>query len=268
MSFSYDEISHYSDPSYNQALFNCSLHNSQHSELLLQRSTDNCHETCSDIHLHLPADFKSELDVDLKVLKRDLIKAAPTPEGVGNAPLCDEIAINTSLQSSQNDSSSLLLPEGNLVSLQGQVMAVHNLNHYSLDANSSNENCHVVQQLRFSRRVTWSMCIHVLTDHHIVIDSSAPHFIQYSNITCDTLTNDSINQVKIFGGLSEHAYPTGFGPGVIATFHRILELGYAILNLVFFFLCSNLPYIVLLLFNILRFDTTFTPYPFYIMMFG
>lgn len=35
--------------------------------------------------------------------------------------------------------------------------------------------------------------------------------------------------MTIFGSLNKHAFPTGFGPGTYATFHRILELGYAVL---------------------------------------
>ncbi|RVW50495.1 CST complex subunit CTC1 [Vitis vinifera] len=158
LSFSYDEIFHYTDPSFDPALVTCPLHNSQQTELLLQRSTDNCHEMCSDIHLHLPADLKNELEVDFTVLEKR----------------------------SDQDSSKT-----GRVSLQGQVLAVHNLNHTSLDARLSNENYGDVRQLRLSRGVTWSTCIHVLMDHHIV---------------------------SIFGGLSEHAYPTGFGPGVVADF--------------------------------------------------
>lgn len=47
----------------------------------------------------------------------------------------------------------------------------------------------------------------------------------------------------IFGALGRHMYPAGFGPGVNATFHRILVLGYALfsvfmLSLYLFFLSS------------------------------
>lgn len=59
----------------------------------------------------------------------------------------------------------------------------------------------------------------------------------------------SIIQVSIFGGLSEHAYPTGFGSGVVATFHRILELGYAILKIGSCFSLCALDFEVLLQFT-------------------
>ena len=191
LSFSYDEVFHYTDPSYDPAVVTCSLRYSQQTELLPQRrSTDTCHEMCSDIHLHLPADLKSELDMDLKVLEKDLIKTAPTPEEDANVPLCTGMAMTASMQSFQADDSAFLLPEGNLVSLQGQVLAIHNLNHTSLDTHSSHEDCGAVRQLRLSRGVPWSMCIQVWMDHHIVINHSVPQFTEYSKITCDNLTDD------------------------------------------------------------------------------
>lgn len=35
--------------------------------------------------------------------------------------------------------------------------------------------------------------------------------------------------MKIFGSQNELTFPIGFGPGTYATFHRVLELGYAVL---------------------------------------
>ena len=35
----------------------------------------------------------------------------------------------------------------------------------------------------------------------------------------------NVEQVKIVGSLSKHIFPPGLGPGVDATFHRVLELG-------------------------------------------
>lgn len=173
LSFSYDEVFHHTVLSYDPELVTCSLHSSQQTELLLQRSSNTCHGMCSDIHLHLPADSKSELDVDLKVLEKDLIKTAPTVEDVANVLLCTETVMTVSMQSLQTDGSAFLLPEGNLVSLHGQVLAVHNLNHGSLGTHSSHED-YGDRQFKLSRRVTQFMCIHVLIDHHIVINYSAP----------------------------------------------------------------------------------------------
>lgn len=83
----------------------------------------------------------------------------------------NEGPINASEQTSANVSDSLL-PEGNLITLRGDVVAV-------CDNGGS-------------------LCIHVMKDHRLV---------------------------KICDGESKHAYPIGFGPGVNATFYRILVLG-------------------------------------------
>lgn len=34
--------------------------------------------------------------------------------------------------------------------------------------------------------------------------------------------------MRVVGSLGKHVFPPGLGPGVDATFHRVLELGYAI----------------------------------------
>jgi len=34
--------------------------------------------------------------------------------------------------------------------------------------------------------------------------------------------------VNIFGSVNKHTFPTGFGPGVTAVFHRILYARYAL----------------------------------------
>ncbi|XP_076912628.1 CST complex subunit CTC1-like [Bidens hawaiensis] len=79
------------------------------------------------------------------------------------------------------------LPTGSLLFVQGRVMAVHTSGQSRPLARA---------HPRIGHRVTTtSLCIHVLVDH---------------------------NMVKIYSSLSEHSYPTGFGPGVKANFHRVL----------------------------------------------
>lgn len=39
--------------------------------------------------------------------------------------------------------------------------------------------------------------------------------------------------MKIRGTVTKHAYPIGFGPGVHATFHRVLMTGYGILEMIY-----------------------------------
>ncbi|KAM7517103.1 hypothetical protein LguiA_006686 [Lonicera macranthoides] len=91
----------------------------------------------------------------------------------------------------ESSTSDYRLPEGNLIPLNGFVVAVHGSNKSSLAAHLNSESCYGdVHQPKLFQGVTSSVCIHVL--------------------------------VRIFGSLSKNAYPTGFGPGVNATFHRIL----------------------------------------------
>ncbi|KAL5777858.1 hypothetical protein ACOSP7_010784 [Xanthoceras sorbifolium] len=140
--------------------------------------------TCSDVHLHLSCDAMDILKVNLKELE-DLYKPSVCPEGTLN-------------MSSDLHDSSCLFPEGNLISLRGDVVAVHGLEHSSDNVFVSCKSLGDVLQLRSFQEEANRFCIHILVDHQ---------------------------PVRVFGSLSEHVYLIGFGPGVNATFHRILEMG-------------------------------------------
>ncbi|KAF5792386.1 putative CST complex subunit CTC1 protein [Helianthus annuus] len=125
-----------------------------------------------DIYLHLSPDHLSFFEVKLRELKQDLIIQPINSIKVTSAP-------------TQSGAFGVNLPTGNLLSVQGRVMAVHRSDQIRPFTRA---------HPRIVPRVS-SVCIHVLVDRNIV---------------------------KISSSLSEHSYPTGFGPGVKANFHRVL----------------------------------------------
>ncbi|XP_056167763.1 CST complex subunit CTC1 isoform X2 [Syzygium oleosum] len=92
-----------------------------------------------------------------------------------------------------------LFPDGDLVSINGDVVAIQRFESTSCNLFPSHENLLTSsQQSRDFIGDTSSIRVHVLTGN---------------------------GTVQIFGSLRNHAYPIGFGPGVNATFCRILKLG-------------------------------------------
>ncbi|KAL8130893.1 CST complex subunit CTC1 [Apium graveolens] len=92
-----------------------------------------------------------------------------------------------SVQSLQTPNLDVFLPKGKLISLHGHVVGFHSTKSIIGDYAPN-----------FNMGITQSACIHVLVKNHMV---------------------------KVFGNLSKHALPVGFGAGVNATFHRILITG-------------------------------------------
>ncbi|BBG94975.1 conserved telomere maintenance component 1 [Prunus dulcis] len=126
-------------------------------------------------------------------LEEGLIKPVVTAEGIPKISSCISLAMTAPLLSLDSNG---LFPEGNLLSLCGHVIAVHSVEDNSVNPYLNCQNVGDPLQWRFLQRAK-SSCIHVLVDHHIV---------------------------RLSGSLSGHAFPVGFGPGVDATFHRVLEL--------------------------------------------
>ncbi|KAM1133584.1 hypothetical protein ACFX19_043527 [Malus domestica] len=138
----------------------------------------------SDISLCLPENAIGFGEVILTELEEGLIKPVVTREEVLMTPPLLSLDLNC------------LFPQGNLSSLCGQVVAVHSVEENSVDSFLNYQNIGDPLQLRLLQRDT-SSCIHVLVDHQIV---------------------------RLSGSWSKHSFPVGFGPGVDATFHRVLEL--------------------------------------------
>ncbi|PSS31397.1 CST complex subunit like [Actinidia chinensis var. chinensis] len=166
----------------NEAISDCS----QQNELPPVRLNVDCPEIHPDIYIHLSTDVASFLKEELMAAVEGLLKPYVSLEEVTDT-CCNGTMMTGSVQSSGTSEPEFNLPEGNLISFHGHVLTVHstNLRHKSpIDV-------HWAKIFQVTNRV----CIHVLVDQHIV---------------------------RIFGALSKHAYPIGFGPGIHATFHRIL----------------------------------------------
>ncbi|GAU16874.1 hypothetical protein TSUD_368230, partial [Trifolium subterraneum] len=92
-------------------------------------------------------------------------------------------------------SSNCLFPEGKLISLKGNVVDIHDFTS-SLCNSCSSESSFDVLQMKGLVGTRRSFCIHASVDNNIV---------------------------NIYDSISKDTFPTGFGPGVTATFHRILD---------------------------------------------
>lgn len=93
----------------------------------------------------------------MRVLEDGLVKPIVPPKEITNDYL-----------SMVSTDCSCLFPEGNLSSLQGQVVSFYSMDHSSIDAHLSCESLGDILQTRFFQGVIRSFCIHVLVDHHIV----------------------------------------------------------------------------------------------------
>ncbi|XP_044475168.1 CST complex subunit CTC1 isoform X4 [Mangifera indica] len=202
LTYSSDEVlmnnksSHDPSPKYS-SFSSCKALAGDQIDFLLQRVAACSLGCCSDVHLHLSANAIDMLKLNLKKLEQDFIKPAVRSEEASNISPCSWNTVNMSVPLSIPTDSNCLFPEGNLVSLQGDVIALHAFDDNYDDVFVSCEELGDAFQLRFSQELP-SSCIHVLVDHQLV---------------------------KVFGTLNEHVYLSGFGAGVNATFHRILEVG-------------------------------------------
>ncbi|XP_042495494.1 CST complex subunit CTC1 [Macadamia integrifolia] len=168
------------------------------NELIFQRSASQNSISCSDVHLHLSADAMKHLKLCTAAVE-GLVSPIMAPAEAVKFSAFIMTNMTVPVPSGTPDHSSKL-PEGDLISLHGNVLAVHNLDCSSLCAQKllGCEAMGDVHQLWFFQGTSDSICIHILEG-------------------CD--------MVKIRGTLWKHACPIGLGPGVTATFHRVLVLG-------------------------------------------
>ncbi|CAK7347604.1 unnamed protein product [Dovyalis caffra] len=167
-------------------------------ELLLKRSTGNSPECFSDVLLHLSADMMHLLALELSKMKEGFMPVVMSGDAFNGSPhiLTKISASNMPFASS---CSSCLSPEGNLVSVLGNVVTFHRLDSNLANAHSSCDTVSDIPHMGCFQRIPSSYCIHVLVGKQMV---------------------------RIFGSLRKHAYAVGFGAGVNATFHRVLKLSY------------------------------------------
>ncbi|KAG2396924.1 CST complex subunit [Vigna angularis] len=143
---------------------------SSNHQKLLPRSNSEPSSVSSDVCLYLPISLADVFEDNVLGLQR--------------------IDLNLVLELRSNS----LFPEGNLMSLEGNVIEIHKTGSGFFSSCSSGANVDSLQ-LKGLVGTRSNFCIHVLVHHHIV---------------------------NICGSVNKHTFPIGFGPGVTAVFHRIL----------------------------------------------
>lgn len=187
----------------NDILHSTELDNSQFNDFsvcdsgVISRDQIDLHSgSLSDMYLHLPENAKDILVFDLGKQEENSNKLVLRPEEIGKTSSFYRDVTSSDMQASAFHGTDCLFPEGNLSSVKGHVVAVHD--HQScIDSDLKCQSIKEGSQCRFFVAAK-STCIHLLMGDQIV---------------------------KIFGCLKNYALPVGFGPGVTATFHRVLELG-------------------------------------------
>ncbi|KAJ4963941.1 hypothetical protein NE237_023880 [Protea cynaroides] len=168
------------------------------NELIFERSASQSPHSCSDVYLHLSADAMKLLKICTEAVEGLMSPIVASVEAFDVSAFITTNLTVPMLSSETTDPSRL--PVGDLISLHGNVLAVHSFDRSSLCAQKP-LGCEAivdVHQLWFFQGTSDSVCIHILEGHDIV---------------------------KIRGTLWKHVYPIGLGPGTNATFHRVLVLG-------------------------------------------
>ncbi|KAF9687595.1 hypothetical protein SADUNF_Sadunf02G0109700 [Salix dunnii] len=198
LSFSFDDVTNdkslHDAPPGDSSISNEEVLMKNQVELLLRRSTGNSPE-CSDVQLHLSADTMHLFAPKLNKMKEGFMPVVMPEEAFNGSPhfMTKMSASSTPFPSS---GSSCVFPEGNLITVLGNVVTYHFLNSNLANADSSCETISDIPHMGCFQGIPNSYCIHVLVDKQMV---------------------------RIFGSLSKHAYAVGFGAGVNATFHRVLK---------------------------------------------
>ncbi|KAI3839687.1 hypothetical protein MKW98_009992 [Papaver atlanticum] len=164
------------------------------SELFFLRSSVQDPGNCTEVILHMSADAFGRLKVDIEGSKDKSIKSIALFVDTANIFFCLK-TMASELQCFRPTEFDGRLPQGALISVHGCVVDVHSFesdsgNEHLLCGDSGN-----IRQLRSFRGSSGSTCIHI---------------------------SDGCQLVKLRGVLSQHAYPIGLGPGIRATFHRVL----------------------------------------------
>ncbi|KAF9608681.1 hypothetical protein IFM89_010465 [Coptis chinensis] len=207
LSFSCDEVLSLSEPLQGNTLQTSSIgtdevpcESSSVGELFFQRSPSQRPLTLfGDVNLHLFDDTMNLLKSDMAALEDGLVRPIGISEETHNSFTC---MMGASVLSSFTADPDCRLPHGTLISIHGNIVDVHSFDCDSLDfkTNSSYKGTGDIQPTRLSQQLPSSICVHVSKGHQIVT-------------------------VKLRGILSKHVYPIGMGPGVSATFHRVLVIG-------------------------------------------
>ncbi|KAK7317482.1 hypothetical protein RJT34_01757 [Clitoria ternatea] len=160
-------------------------------EQLLRRFNDEH----SDVCLYLPVNLADVVEDNIMDTEDSQNQLFAISEDSANISLSTQTKMARPNFCFGSQRSNCLFPEGNLISLEGNVVDIHDIDSSFCNSCSCGANLDVLQ-VKGLTVIRSSFCIHLLVHHHIV---------------------------NIFGSTSKHAFPTGFGPGVTATFHRILN---------------------------------------------
>ncbi|CAN0872913.1 CST complex subunit CTC1 [Linum grandiflorum] len=154
-------------------------------ELCLQNSTFSSPESWADVCLHPPYTVIRLLEAEHKEIM-----------GVSFEPIVEEKNSGDSpgTRSGLSDSSNIF-PVGRLLSVCGCVIAIHGLD---------------------------CSCPHINSNCEVMDDIGQTRAFQGSRSTVHMLVLVDDQMMSIFG--SARQYPVGFGPGVNATFFRVLKL--------------------------------------------
>ncbi|PIN11237.1 hypothetical protein CDL12_16163 [Handroanthus impetiginosus] len=173
----------------------------QSSELPYLMGNDVDSGSYLDVNVFVPSSALNLLENVIKLLDggpnepRDCFKDEPDIHSRAGP------VINASTQPSGISCSDYPLPEGDLITLHGRVVASHDCvdSAFLGQPRSLPGEAYLPSFLHGNG----SVCVHVLVENQIV---------------------------RIFGDPRKQAYPVGFGRDVYATFHRILVLRYVILK--------------------------------------
>lgn len=136
---------------------------------LLLRPKENSLKFSTDVCLHLSASAMNFLEQKLNNIKETLFEAHVTPEQNFNDSREVRLATSLSGFSSGSFDFSYLFPEGNLTSVQGNVVAVHSFDGNPPNFRLSCEKFGDVPQMRFFQENMRCSCIHVLMNNQMVI---------------------------------------------------------------------------------------------------
>ncbi|KAG5001082.1 hypothetical protein JHK87_022154 [Glycine soja] len=167
---------------------------------ILPRSNGEPSGVCSDVCLYLPISLADVLEDNIMESKDSQRLHFAISKDSANLSLGTAAVVARPKSCFGTQRSSSLFPEGNLMSLEGNVVDIHEICSGFNNSCSNGANLDALQ-LKGLIGTRSSFCIHVSVHHHIV---------------------------NIFGSVNKHAFPTGFGPGVTAAFHRILNAGYGL----------------------------------------
>lgn len=151
------------------------LRKEQIEQLLLKSNVDYS-GICSDVCLYVPVNLTDLLEDNIMESEDSQSQQLAISEETANIPLSNGTVAARLTLCSGPQSSNYLFPEGNLISLEGNVVDIHDIGSSFSNLCSSGAS---VGALRLKGLVGTrsGFCIHVLVHHHIVTAISSHRII-------------------------------------------------------------------------------------------